>query len=150
MVYKRIVDYHNNINRLVKNECKTICTIVRKNVHKRKIKDSDYPGCVVVCKIRNHSLCCVENSHIRYNYSQVRSINNKLLDCGQIGVDKVNNNIIGACAEPNAAFSLLKDMGRFHQALHTLCFSMVLRPRTKQIEPSCPICTHVFPQLIIQ
>lgn len=71
----------------------------------------------------------------------VNSLRNRLGALGEL-YSKANGNMVGCCAEVNAANSVLTC--RSYLKPNEIKFSKALRPRTMQVVPMCKNCQKTF------
>lgn len=129
-----------NIDDIVNSKCLHIIDRVKKSKTKPIVKD--YPSVVVGCHNRNCHLLFIETTQSRKNYNQTPILKTALNAIGNIGErNGCCKNVIGACAEPKAAFEVIFNC---HCHIKDLKFSKAIRPRTRQIVEYCQNCKRVF------
>lgn len=129
---------NNSVDTIVKEKCQQISQKVKRSKQNKTIHD--YPAVVVGCCAKYRQIIYIDSTSSRKVYSKVPTLYNALNTIGGIGTLR-NGNIIGACAEPKAAFDVVLDV---HCALQNLRFSKAFRPRTLQVIPYCQNCKDVF------
>lgn len=102
-------------------------------------KEKKFPAVVVGAEFSYFKK--VEMSGLFPAIKLVKSLRTKLLTIGEL-YTKANGNIIGACAEVNAANKVLIE--RPYAKLNQIGFSKPLRPKTMQVIPICKNCNQTF------
>lgn len=121
------------------------------SVQHRKAKRNEYPPVVVACA-QDEKKWYTETTH---HDIPRQCINNRLLKrlenrlSGQYGKESqyVKKNLIGHCAEPQAANELLRNENV--KDLDYIYFGKAYRPRTGVVIPPCENCRIVFDKGVV-
>lgn len=118
----------------------------------RKPKVEEFPPVVVTCAQDYES----HYTEVTRHDVPRRCINQDLLDrlesrlSGEYGSESqhVKKNLIGHCAEPQAANKLL--MSEYVGDIDEICFGKAFRPRTGLVVPACRNCQIVFDKGVVR
>lgn len=118
----------------------------------RKPKQNEYPPVVVACAI-DDTRCYIETTRHDVPRKYINKILLKRLETrlsGKYGSESQNvkKNLIGHCAEPQAANDLL--LNESVKNLDEIYFGKAYRPRTGVVIPPCGNCQNVFDKGVVR
>ena len=138
------------MHKTIKNYCKSIIqnhnNLLKKN-KSIKSKFWDLPACASICHDGTYSNVTKGFSHSPKGVVWHTILKNRIETLGDIGYPSNigESFIIGNCAEQHSGNAYMKKYHNNHlKALH---FTETMRPRTKEIIPSCENCIYIFPNL---
>ena len=125
------------------NQVREKCADIRRKVKETKCRPDihDYPSVIVGC-YTNYDRLYIDTTHSKPQYIQAPLLHKALSELGPIGSRKgLCDFIIGACAEPKAAFfAMTEEKCNLTQLQYTTAF----RPRTGEKKKYCKNCKKVF------
>lgn len=148
-----IINYYNIdycMDSHILNYCKHICKVqveVLRFNRKKKVWYWDLPAMATICHNHNKSKFAKGYSHKPQGTKWHNILRLKLERLGEIGEKPRAGNgyIIGNCAEQHAGNNYMNKYRESH--LNNLYFTEAVRPRTKEVFPSCNNCKSTFPNL---
>lgn len=129
------------------HKCFEICKEVKIACDRQRIRIQDYPAAIVSCADAWTNYASAETGRSgkvdRSSYHMTPKLEIALRVLGNIGsIRTVCRNLIGACAEPHAARTVM--MNNPATEIDDLVFSYAYRPRTKTVLRYCRNCVDVF------
>ena len=144
------INMNNRMDSRILDYCKHICKVqieVFRFDRRKRVWYWDLPAMATVCHDLNKSKFAKGYAHQPQGSKWHNSLRRKLERLGEIG-DKPrigNGYIIGNCAEQHAGNNFMNKYRESH--LENLYFTEAVRPRTKEVFPSCSNCKQTFPNL---